>query len=602
MGRPLRQDPSLVRRPLTLSLPTSGEGNVAAANRAALCPALVAGLLLCPASVMAQISPGKLSRAHASVEGSTNCTKCHDRGRGLAPEKCLACHRALAARIAAGHGLHARPEYRDCKTCHVEHQGQEYELVWWGKAGREAFDHRQTGHALESRHAQLACRDCHQPRLLHQRETLAAQGIDNARTYLGLATACAACHADEHRGQFAGRDCTSCHGQVAWKPAPGFNHAKTSWPLSGKHAAVACGKCHRERASDPASPAVLYVRFKGIAGRECVSCHQDVHRARLGTACASCHSSAGWERIERARFDHGRTGYPLEGRHASVACDRCHRPGLARPLRHQRCTDCHGDAHFGQLVSRADRGACESCHDVTGFVPARYGLDEHKKTAYPLTGGHLAVACDACHTAATAEQIRAAGVRVPAGASGRSPRLRFASVRCAACHRDVHQGELDRWVQKGGCESCHRGEGWRRAAFDHGQTRFPLAGGHAKPACVECHKKVEAGTPRGRLRFSGAPVACESCHGDPHRGQFKVASATASCERCHAPDTLKASRFDHARSSWPLDGAHARVACSACHRGETRDGVGFVRYKPLPKACSGCHAPARPAGKEIAGR
>ena len=55
------------------------------------------------------------------------------------------------------------PSTRECRKCHVEHQGQEYELVWWGKAGRESFDHGLTGHALEGRHSPPRLRRCHVP-------------------------------------------------------------------------------------------------------------------------------------------------------------------------------------------------------------------------------------------------------------------------------------------------------------------------------------------------------------------------------------------------------------------------------------------------------
>ena len=63
-------------------------------------PTLFTGLMLCAIPAAAQLSPGKLSRFHASLEGSTTCGKCHDRRRGVASEKCLACHGALAARKA----------------------------------------------------------------------------------------------------------------------------------------------------------------------------------------------------------------------------------------------------------------------------------------------------------------------------------------------------------------------------------------------------------------------------------------------------------------------------------------------------------------------
>jgi hypothetical protein len=524
-------------------------------------------LALLPAVARSQISPGRLSRAHASLEGSGKCLECHEAGKGVAADKCLACHKALKQRVAAGQGLHARPEYRDCKTCHVEHQGLEYELVWWGKQGKQGFDHALSGQPLVGKHARIACQECHK-----------------TRSYLGAATTCASCHKDEHRGQFGGRACSDCHRQEAWSPAPGFDHARTEWPLTGRHAAIGCEKCHVARRRDPANPALTYRVFRAVAGRDCASCHEDTHRGRLGHDCTSCHSTASWRgSVKTAQFDHAKTAYPLTGRHATVACERCHVPGRPLRLKHDRCTDCHADAHGGDLARRADGGRCESCHDVSGFRPARFGVEDHAKTAYPLTGSHLAVACDQCHRP------------VPAGRPGAALPFHFRSTRCLDCHKDPHRGELSRIVAKGGCEACHRVESWRQVAFDHGQTKYPLAGSHLRVSCTGCHgtgAAAQANAVGGpsRLRFVGVPVACAGCHRDPHEGQFAGAADASSCERCHTTDTVKASRFDHDRdATYRLDGAHARLACAACHRTETRGATKFVRYKPLPTTCGGCH-------------
>ncbi len=524
-------------------------------------PALVLGLALLALPARAQISPGPLSRAHAKLEGSTHCLACHDPAQGVAPAKCLACHEPLRERVTAGKGLHARPEYRDCKTCHVEHQGVEYELVWWGKAGKQAFDHAQTGHPLAGKHRALSCEQCHK-----------------GRSYLGNVTDCASCHKDEHRGQFAGRACASCHTEQAWRPAPGFDHAKTAWPLTGRHALVSCEKCHAARRADPADASASYRAFRAVAGKDCASCHEDAHRGRLGTACATCHTTAAWRGAVVAKgFDHSRTAWPLSGRHAGVSCERCHVPGRPLRVKHDRCADCHADAHAGALARRPDGGRCEACHDVNGFRPARFGPEDHAKTSYPLAGAHLAVACDQCHR--------------PVKSPGRAPTvpLHFASTRCADCHEDPHTGEAAGVFAKGACESCHRVESWRQVAFDHGQTRYPLSGRHARVACVSCHRVAEVGQ-AARLRFAGLPQACDGCHRDPHQGQFAGAGGRVPCERCHTTEGLKASRFDHSRdAAYALDGAHARLACAACHRPETRNGVTFVRYKPLPTTCRGCH-------------
>jgi hypothetical protein len=516
----------------------------------------------------AQISPGRLSRGHEKLEGSGQCLQCHDPGQGVSAAKCFVCHEPLRARVAAGKGLHARAEYRDCKRCHVEHQGLDYELVWWGKAGRAAFDHSATGQALRGRHAQLRCEECHK-----------------TRSFLAAPAACASCHRDEHRGQFGARACDTCHAESAWSPAPGFDHGRTSWPLTGRHAAVACAKCHQDTRRDASARGAAYRVFRA-AGRACASCHEDVHGGRLGQACTTCHSTGSWRSSRRADFDHDRTGYALRGRHAAVACDACHRAGKPMRLAHARCSDCHADAHAGQLARRADGGRCESCHDLAGFRPARFTTEDHARTAYPLSGAHLAVPCDACH----APTVRAASART---------RLRFASTRCADCHQDAHRGEAARFVRKDGCEACHRVESWRRVAFDHAQTRYRLAGGHERVSCAACHRAARAGA-EPRIRFAAVAQSCEGCHRDPHQGQFAAPGQPAACDRCHAGDTLKASKFDHGRhASYALDGAHARVACAACHRTEARAGVAFVRYKPLPTSCKGCHAGDRVARGEV---
>ncbi len=545
--------------------------------------------------VLAQISPGKLSRSHASLEGSSQCLKCHD-DRGVSVEKCSACHLAVKAQVAAGKGLHARPEYRDCKTCHVDHQGESFDLVWWGKAGREAFDHRLTGYALEGKHATLACPACHQPRFNLRKDQLAAEGANLSRTYLGLGTACLSCHADEHRGQFTGRDCLSCHALAGWKPPPRFDHAKTAYPLTGRHVPVACAKCHTAVSRGPGAP---FRQYKGVDARECSSCHKDVHQGRLGAACATCHVTSGWESQKLGKFDHARTDYPLRGKHAPVPCDKCHAPG--RPLRipFARCTDCHPDSHLGQLARRADQGRCEACHEVSGFSPAKFLMEDHQKTTYPLAGAHLAVACDACHRSVAPEALRKIPgllVAEPPVRAGRTPQLRFASTRCAECHRDPHLGELDRYAAKDGCAACHRVESWHQIAFDHAQTRFALSGGHAKPACSACHPKTDVGTPRARVRLAATPLPCASCHKDPHQGQL-VHAGSNSCDGCHRVEDWKTTRFDHARdASFELDGAHVRLACAECHHPEKRGAVLVVRYKPLPRTCKGCHRPS--AGRQ----
>src|SRR6185503_11348080 len=40
----------------------------------------------------ALFSPGALAKAHAELEGISNCQKCHEQGKRVTAQKCLACH------------------------------------------------------------------------------------------------------------------------------------------------------------------------------------------------------------------------------------------------------------------------------------------------------------------------------------------------------------------------------------------------------------------------------------------------------------------------------------------------------------------------------
>lgn len=565
--------------------------------------ALVPLLLIIGATGLnGQFSPGQLSKPHAHLEGSGKCLECHQSARGIAPETCLSCHQILAQRIAAGRGLHVGDASQNCERCHIEHNGLEFELVWWGDAGREAFDHGETGYVLEGAHAKLGCEKCHSPDLIVAPQPLLDQGKDLSRTLLGLESACLSCHEDQHRGQVEPESCLDCHGPTAWKPAGQFDHGQTEFPLTGRHQEAACTKCHATRI-DPATPdAEPYLEFGVAAFQRCTDCHRDPHEGRLGADCQRCHSTEGWAGYDRREFDHDLSQFPLVGEHRRVSCESCHpRGGSFRVARFAACADCHRDAHLGQFVKLPDDGACESCHTVEGFRPSTFDLARHQEGEYPLEGAHLASPCNACHRMVAVSEL-ARHASLVAATPGlelldEAIQFRFASTECLACHEDQHLGEVDRFVGVGGCQSCHVLESWHQILFDHDLTEFPLRGRHVGPLCVECHSSVEVGTAQERIGLKGASAECASCHDDIHLGQFVSEQGTAECQRCHGVEDWRASLFDHQTdSSYPLDGAHSRSPCDGCHKTETRDQQIFVRYKPVPTACEACHGGEIPAG------
>ena len=518
----------------------------------------------------AQLSPGPLTEAHEHLDGLRKCGSCHALGDREVQGKCLECHREIAAMRDSGQGLHARAEYGQCVDCHVEHQGRDFDLVHWPD-GQQGFDHTATGFALEGRHAAKDCRACHTTKFVGDPGGLKTAGKDLNRTFLNLDPACKACHQDPHAGQFK-QDCTGCHDATAWKPAPRFDHAATTYPLIGKHRQVACASCHK-----PVEPPQAVV-FAGLPAANCTDCHRDPHAGALGPRCTDCHSTEGWKQIRGAGFDHDKTRYPLRGRHAATACAGCHQDKGPKPA-FARCSDCHRDEHGGSVRKRPGWTACERCHTVDGFRPAAFSLADHDTTAFPLAGAHRAVPCGLCHDPAGTKK---------SGAKPAPVDLSPPAATCNACHADPH-----RWTAATppACTVCHTADSWRAPTFAHEGTRFALSGRHAATACAACHKPAD-GAARPVPTFGGEPLTCAGCHQDVHEGTMtRTAAETAAidCARCHVTVDWLAENFDHDRDSrFALAGAHAKVACRACHKVPAEQPL--VVFRPLAIECVSCHA------------
>ena len=589
------------------------------ASRARTAAAVCMALLASPAGADV-FSPGPLAKAHAALEGLSNCTKCHEAGKQLTAAICLACHTELRGRVAGGRGLHGRLAGHACEECHHDHQGRDAPLVDWGPAGKSKFDHARTGTPLRGKHAGAACEKCHEQRRIVDADIRTLVSKTHRETYLGMAGTCAGCHFDEHRGQI-GTDCQRCHGESAWKPAAGFQHARARYPLEGKHAAVACAKCHPSK-EDPAGPqafpaavAAKFAVFRPVPFASCQDCHKDPHAGRFGPACASCHAATSWKDLRggaKERAFHEKTKYPLRGAHAAVACGACHGPWPGVPAKYRgmafgTCGDCHADAHAGQITKIA---ACDRCHTLESFATVRYEVEDHARTRYPLEGAHRAVACVRCHPRSPdlPRTLSVVAVQLP-GKAPTPPRFVQAKLerpppaspavfwmppapeRCEACHQDPHSGQFAQRSEKQGCAACHLVAAFSQLRFDHGKdTRFPLAGKHAKAGCAACHRR-EARI--AAVRYRPLETTCAGCHADPHAGQFMNGKGTNDCARCHGEDAWKTTRFKHEPpfTQYRLEGKHALLACEKCHRSVAVAGAGAVRrYRPLPTACEGCHA------------
>lgn len=459
------------------------------------------------------VTPGPLSSAHARLEAK--CDSCHSSFAKEAQNgKCLACHKGVAGDVATRthfHGKFNPARTGACKSCHTEHKGRATRLIQLNQA---TFNHGFTEFELTGAHRSARCTSCH-------------RGND----YRGRPRDCAGCHGpfDPHKGQL-GRNCQNCHNTTAWKPASGFNHAATRFPLTGAHRALACASCHAAQRWHP--------------GTTCISCHarDDAHKGSRGTNCAGCHVTTTWA---SASFDHSTTGFPLVGQHAGTACAGCHGAGNANKHPSRECIACHArdDKHKGQNGSN-----CASCHNPRGW--SQTSFDHDRMTSFPLKGAHRSVECQACHK--------------------QPPKVAKPPVTCFGCHvqDDAHKGGNGQ-----DCARCHTTASWKAVSFDHNtMTRFALTGKHAQARCEACHTR-----PPSELKLSGQ---CAACHArdDQHRGKLG-----GDCGRCHNAEGWSSGvRFDHDLTRFPLLGKHAQLGCQACHADKSFAAKGTT--------CAACHA------------
>lgn len=488
-----------------------------------------------------------------------------------------------------------------CITCHQDqHNGrlgpncqQCHNFTDW-KTTSKQFDHSKTRYPLTGLHAQVACQKCHTP------------APDGKPRYAGLPFGkCSDCHADVHHGSFA-QTCQSCHNTSGWKRVSvgglnsSFDHAKTKFLLVGKHQGVDCLQCHQNGDFK-----------KAVAFAKCADCHKpDSHHGQFAKRpdqgeCGSCHNEQGWKPAKFGLKEHAETAYPLVDKHAQVECAQCHIPKGKETLfkiKFARCLDCHKDEHGGQFAAAPYSNRCEQCHNLKGYKPSLFTLEQHKKTRFLLTDGHLAVPCGECHKPMESANL---------GSVERKPLTpyHFDSLTCTSCHKDPHQGEFAKRTQQllasgkpAGCQACHSTKAWKELSrFDHASTQFVLVGAHRGVACGDCHKPPNLETTLLHVNFSAAPVKCEDCHADSHGGQFANGDRVTECASCHNSNKWKPSLFEHdKRTSFALKGAHQNVRCAQCHSATREtEGKPVLFYKPTPKECAACHG-ADPKFKTIA--
>jgi hypothetical protein len=415
---------------------------------------------------------------------------------------------------------------------------------------------------------------------------------------------CLTCHQeiktaiDAERGyhfKVSHQQCIACHKEHVGKDAKTtlfdkdrFDHNETGFPRTGKHSSITCADCHTKKNIKDAKVLEIINKsgkqtYLGLA-QACASCHHDKHNNTVRTDCKSCHDTKAWSPAAKA-FDHSKTDYKLEGKHASVVCSKCHteferkekdKPLLFTTKSFNDCTPCHPSPHSEKFAMRL----CNSCHSSEAWNSQRAsGKFNHDLTAFKLVGKHAAVSCEKCHKSGTK--------------SSPSKSLRLAHNKCIDCHADYHKGEF---VAKfnSDCRRCHTTFGFQPATFTlaaHNTGRFALNGAHAATPCEKCHTNASD----GRKVFHFENIKCESCHKDKHGGQFAKEMAGQSCAACHSTIDWFPKSFDHSKTNFALVGKHAQAKCEGCHKSKNVGVVEVTQYRGTPTKCESCH-------KEVHGR
>ncbi len=342
------------------------------------------------------------------------CVNCH--GQPFNPNldpACVSCHLSnYDATTDPNHRLAGFPT--DCALCHNT-------TTFTGAT----FNHAGTLFPLTGAHVAQDCVACH------------ADGV-----YDGKSTACYSCHQanydatidPNHRLAGFPTDCALCHNTTTFTGAT-FDHAGTSFPLTGAHVALNCSACHADGVYAGKSTA-------------CYSCHQSSYNAttdpnhRLAgfpTDCALCHNTT---TFAGATFDHAGTSFPLTGAHVALNCSACHADGVYDG-KSTACYSCH-QANYDATTDPNHQAAgfshdCTLCHNTTTFAGARYA--QHDSAYFPIYSGshsNLWTLCSDCHTNS----------------------LNYATFSCFLCHsrpetNPIHSGVSGYVYNSNACYTCH---------------------------------------------------------------------------------------------------------------------------------------------------
>lgn len=544
------------------------------------------------------LAPGPLMEGHKHLEGS-RCLDCHGAGKGIVDDKCLKCHVEIKKFRVSKTGFHGG-QTKDCMSCHSDHKGRGNDTTLIDK---EKFDHKATGFHLTGKHAEIKCQDCH----TEKRTKMKVR--KNDLHFLGASKSCNDCHKKEDPhffvGQFAKKSCGDCHSVETWKKDTRFNHdIDTKFKLEEAHAKMKCNECHQLKNK------TMKYAWPNLQQQKCLSCHEDFHKTRLsnkwtGPKCLECHNQTKWK-IEQ--FDHGKTNFKLEGKHAEAKCLDCHKQQGAyaidgknhanwRGLK-QNCNSCHEDVHmYGSYVSKKFGALqrCQTCHGSKDWKTSSTFV-HNRDTNFHIDGEHNQLKCEACHIPSKFKFTSQSMLKeVVTSTKSIYHYDRLASTTCNACHINPHLGVFSDKSAKMACTECHVTLGWTvnksQRNFDHSKTRLPLSGGHAKLECKDCHVRDNKQIYKFALDKQGG---CVDCHENIHINQMNRKFSSKACTDCHTDQSWKALddanfKFDHQQTRFQLTGKHQETNCKECHKFAEPKRRQFMFNEAEKKFCVACH-------------
>jgi hypothetical protein len=307
-----------------------------------------------------------------------------------------------------------------------------------------------------------------------------------------------------------------------------------------------CLDCHKDTAQNVRDHKGYHGRLKDEE-RDCRNCHTD-HKGR----------NAKIVELDKDKFDHSITNFPLRDKHKVVKCADCHKPNEKWTKAPLECNACHkkDDVHKGELGA-----GCQNCHSEKSWKDAKF---DHDKTKFPISAGrHADVECTECHE---------------------TKKYKSTPKDCYSCHQedDDEMAHKGRYGKK--CETCHSDKDWDKSKFNHDHdTKYPLKGKHHDTKCDKCH------LPTKPLYDQHLSTKCVACHKKDDQEKGHQGTLGDKCEACHNEKEWKTNTFDHDKDTkFPLHDAHKKAKCETCHKGGI-SGKTLKDKEKLPKDCNGCH-------------